>query len=157
MSSVTSKTSKLTSKRAETLTDDALLAILSGDSAFIESVILEIPAISAEPGFSLMSAEWIQRYWKTIVGTLKPALTDDKILKWSMETSAAGLSVMISQHFGLPEPSTPAAIALAVLILRAAKKQIIKRKSASTSSTTKPTGKTEPRSKSRQRPGSRPK
>lgn len=118
----------------ELLDDEQLCEVLRSDTKFTESILLSIPDLASDAAFDLYGPEWLNRYWKRFIIEVKASTNDDAALKWAVNATAAGLSVMLTKHFNLPDVAIPASVALALLLIRAAKRKESKPKDKTLSS-----------------------
>ena len=110
----------------ESFEDYELQTVLRDNSAFANAVFRAIPDLSAESSFDLFGKEWVARYWKRLVMEVQTGLTSDGALKWAVSATVAELSTLISTYFGVSDAAFPACVALAILIIRAAKSEKVK-------------------------------
>jgi hypothetical protein len=81
---------------------------------------MRMPELSQELGLDLFQPEWIKRYGKRILAEVS-GLPVDEAFKWALSLSAVQLADHLSKHFNLSLAAWSSAIALAILLLRAAR------------------------------------
>ena len=101
--------------------DDELRSLIQEDVHVSEAIFLSNPKYAEDAGYEPFSADWIKRYSKSLLAEVgdKPF---DMVLEWALTASAAQIATALVVHFGIALTSYPAAIALALLLIRAATK-----------------------------------
>ena len=62
-----------------------------------------------------------KRYWRNIVAEISGNSASDKLYSWAMGVSIASAANLVVQHYHLPAAALSSAVALAVILLRAAR------------------------------------
>ena len=103
-----------------TASEEELTRIVSEDYALGEAVVVSHPEMSQDAGFELFDRAWAQRYWKTIAKDISGAPAAE-VESWALNATIVTAANAIVVSFGLPAVALSGAVALAVLILRAAR------------------------------------
>lgn len=106
--------------KLEKETDEKLRYIIANNPVLIEDIILSDPIYSEENGFEPFSSEWIKRYFRNLLSDITNKSMDDA-LSWALAASVYDVSLKIIDHFGVNVMDYPAAVALAILLIRSAK------------------------------------
>jgi hypothetical protein len=101
--------------------DDTLHALLQRNVQIADAVFVALPDIAQDAGFDVFGKEWMRRYWRRILSEVSSTPVDE-LYKWALAETAVDLSNNLISYFGLDVHSFPAAVALAILLLRIAKK-----------------------------------
>jgi hypothetical protein len=101
--------------------DDELAEIVSSSYDLSESIVSSHPEMSQDAGFELFDRGWAQRYWKAVVSDITGLHGGDQIQSWAVGATIAGVADAIIATFGLPAVAVSGAVALAVILLRAAR------------------------------------
>lgn len=101
--------------------DDRLAAVVAADYDLSEAIVSAHPEMAQDAGFELFDREWAKRYWKTVVGDISGAGTASEIRSWAMGATVSGVADALISTFGLPPTVLPAAVALAFILVRAAR------------------------------------
>lgn len=101
--------------------DDELTRIVVADYDLAQAILSAQPQMAQDAGFELFDADWAKRYWRNIVTELTGKSTSDKLYSWAMGASITSVANLLVQHYKLPAVALSAAVALAVILLRAAK------------------------------------
>lgn len=106
----------------ETLSDRELEELVQSSFEVGEAIFLANPMYAEDAGFAPFSRDWVKRYWKSLLSQVsgKPL---DMVLEWALAATAAQVSAALVAAFGISVVSYPAAIALAVLLIRAAREE----------------------------------
>ena len=104
----------------ETQESDDLRALIQNSVEVSEAVFLSDPVLAEDAGFEPFSSDWISRYWRSL-GSQISGKPIDQTLDWALKATAVQVSTALVVHFGISVVAYPAAIALAILLLRAAK------------------------------------
>jgi hypothetical protein len=107
--------------RYESGSDDELAAAVTADYDLTEAIVSAHPEMAQDAGFELFDREWAKRYWKTVVGEISGAGTTSEIRAWAMGATVSGVAEALISTFGLPPTVLPAAVALAFILIRAAR------------------------------------
>jgi hypothetical protein len=102
--------------------NDWLRSILFESSIILENVILSNPDYSEDTGYEPFGEGWLKRYFKSILSDVSNKATDDA-LSWALGASLYEVAVKLIDHYSLGATEYPAAIALAILLVRAAIKE----------------------------------
>lgn len=100
--------------------DDAeLRTMIQQDAALSRAIFANMPALAEDAGYEPFSQSWIKRYWRNLLAEIsgKPI---DILYEWALTASATSVATLLVQHFSLDVATYSAAIALAILLLRAA-------------------------------------
>jgi len=104
----------------ELLPDNDLRTLVQQSSELSDAIFVSNPRYAEDSGFEPFSADWIRRYCKSLLSEIsgKPL---DKALEWALAATAMDVSAALVSHFGIVAAAHPAVIALAILLLRAAR------------------------------------
>ena len=98
---------------------DALTALVQADLPFTELLLTSDSRFAEDAAHEPFGPGWIKRFGTSLLSNIsgKPL---DKALEWALGVSALEVAQAIVDHYGVSVLSYPAAIALAILLLRAA-------------------------------------
>ena len=84
-----------------------------------EAVFFAHPEFAEDAQFSPFSGDWFRRYARSLAKEVsgKPL---DQALKWALAGTAVQVSATLVERYGITAASYPAAVALAILLIRAA-------------------------------------
>ena len=101
---------------------DALTALVQADLPFRTPARIQLPLCGRRRARTF-GPGWIKRFGTSLLSTIsgKPL---DKALEWALTVSALGIAQAIVDKYGISVLSYPAAIALAILLLRAAAEEL---------------------------------
>jgi hypothetical protein len=91
------------------------------DYELTEALLSAHPEIAQDAGFELFDRRWAQRYWRAVVSELTGIQASEKLQSWAVNATISGVATQLIDHFGLPGSAGAAAVALAVILLRAAR------------------------------------
>lgn len=99
--------------------NDELTALVQADLSFSELLLTSDSRLAEDASHEPFGPGWIKRFGTSLLSSIsgKPL---DKALEWAMTVSALGVAQTIVDKYGISVISYPAAIALAILLLRAA-------------------------------------
>ena len=102
---------------------DALTALVQADLPFSELLLASDSRFAEDAAHEPFGPGWIKRFGTSLLSTIsgKPL---DKALEWALTVSALGIAQAIVDKYGISVLSYPAAIALAILLLRAAAEEL---------------------------------
>lgn len=86
-----------------------------------EAILSAHPNMAQDAGFELFDGAWARRYWRTLVGDVTGLQAGSKIESWAINATISGTATAIVTTFGLPAVGFSAAVALAVILIRAAR------------------------------------
>ena len=101
--------------------DEDLAQVASSSYDLAEAIISEHPEMSQDAGFELFDRAWAKRYWKAVLGDVTGLQGAEKLQGWAVDATIAGAANAIIVTFGLPAVAFSGAVALAVILLRAAR------------------------------------
>lgn len=101
--------------------EEELRGIITGESQVADAIVTSHPEMAQDAGFELFDGAWARRYWRSVVAEVAGIKALDKVSSWAVGASIGQLAALIVAHFALPPVALPAAVALAVVLLRAAK------------------------------------
>jgi hypothetical protein len=101
--------------------DDELTEVVVSNYDLTEAIISAHPAMAQDAGFELFNREWAKRYWKTLVADVSGLKGAEKVQNWAISATISGTAAAIVATFGVPAIGVSAAVALAVILLRAAR------------------------------------
>jgi hypothetical protein len=79
------------------------------------------PEMSQDAGFEWFDAGWAARYWRKIAAEISGLKAADKVQSWAIGASISGVAQAIIAFYGLPAVAVSASVALAIILVRAAK------------------------------------
>jgi len=97
--------------------DESLYALLQQDEHIADAVFVALPDIAEDAAFDVFGKEWTHRHWRRILSEVSKTPVDE-LYKWALAETAVDLSNALLHYFKLDVHSLPAAIALAILLLR---------------------------------------
>ncbi|WP_047495402.1 hypothetical protein [Terriglobus sp. TAA 43] len=99
--------------------DSDLQILVQQNMRLSRAIFADMPALAIDAGYEPFSKDWMNSYWRSLLIQIsgKPV---DKIFEWALKTGAASIAALLLQRFGLDLAEYSAAIALAILLLRAA-------------------------------------
>lgn len=102
---------------------DALTKLVQADRQFTEIVLASDSRFAEDAAHEPFGPGWIKRFGTSLLSNIsgKPL---DKALEWAVTVSALGVAQAIVESYGISVISYPAAIALAILLLRAASAEL---------------------------------
>jgi hypothetical protein len=109
------------SKLYENLSDEDLTQLLVADYDVTQAILSAYPEMAQDAGFELFDASWAKRYWRSIAAEITGIKASDKLLSWAVGATISGTASLLITYFGLPAVAFSSAVALAIIILRAAK------------------------------------
>ena len=77
--------------------------------------------MAQDAGFELFDLRWAQRYWRALASEISGIQGGEKLQAWAVNGTVGGVATALIEHFGLPGTAGAAAVALAVILLRAAR------------------------------------
>jgi hypothetical protein len=100
--------------------DAALREVVQRSDELSEALLMKMPELSQELGLDLFQPEWIRRYGKRILAEVSGQPVD-LAFKWALGLTALQVAEYLSKHLNLSVAAWSSAIALAILLLRAAR------------------------------------
>lgn len=85
-----------------------------------QAILAAHPEMAQDAGFELFDREWATRYWRSIVSEVSGIKPLDKVQSWAVGATISQLAASIVAHYALPAVALSAAVALAVILIRAA-------------------------------------
>lgn len=79
------------------------------------------PEMGQDAGFELFDTTWATRYWRKVASEVSGLKAADKLQSWAVSATIAGVANAIIAHYALPAVAVSAAVALAIILVRAAK------------------------------------
>lgn len=79
------------------------------------------PEMAQDAGFELFDTTWATRYWRKVASEVSGLKAADKLQSWAVSATIAGVANAIIAHYALPAVAVSAAVALAIILVRAAK------------------------------------
>lgn len=104
------------------MSDDELAQVVSENYNLSQAIISSHPEMAQDAGFELFDTNWAERYWRNIVAEISGLKLTDALAKWAIGGSIAGIANMIISHYALPAVALTGAVALAIILVRAAKR-----------------------------------
>lgn len=89
-----------------------------------EAILSAHPRMAADAGFELFDGVWAKRYWRTLVADISGLKAASKIESWAISATISGAATAIVTTFGLPAVAFSAAVALAIILIRAARDDV---------------------------------
>lgn len=91
-----------------------------GSYELTQSILAAHPEMAQDAGFELFDRAWATRYWRSIVSEVSGIKPLDKVQGWAVGATISQLAALIVSYYALPAVALSAAVALAVILLRAA-------------------------------------
>jgi hypothetical protein len=101
--------------------DDELIHVVVSNYDLTEAILSAHPEMAEDAGFELFDPEWARRYWKTLASDISGLQAGDKIQAWAVGATISGVAGSIITTFGLPAIAVSSAVALAIILVRAAR------------------------------------
>jgi hypothetical protein len=101
--------------------DEELRSVIVAHSGLAQAIVAAHPEMAQDAGFELFDAAWARRYWRSVVAEVAGIDALNRVASWVVGASIGQLASLIAARFALPPPARPAAVALAVVLLRAAR------------------------------------
>jgi hypothetical protein len=89
-----------------------------------EAILSAHPSMAQDAGFELFDGAWAKRYWRTLVADISGLQAASKIESWAISATISGAATAIATTFGLPAVAFSAAVALAIILIRAARDDV---------------------------------
>jgi hypothetical protein len=103
--------------------DDELVRTVVANYDLTEAIITSHPNMAQDAGFDLFDAQWARRYWRTLAADISDLRLPDKVQSWAVSSTISGIAAAIIGTYGLPAVAASAAVALAILLVRAARSE----------------------------------
>jgi hypothetical protein len=102
--------------------DDELIDVVRQNYDLTNAIVARDPSMAQDAGFELFDREWAKRYARGILAEISGSKgLGDQVYSWAMGASIANIATLIVQQFGVPASALAAAVALAVILVRAAR------------------------------------
>src|SRR5690349_8126410 len=79
------------------------------------------PEMAQDAGFEWFDTSWATRYWRKVASEVSGLKAADKVQSWAVNGTISGVATAIISHYALPAIAVSAAVALAIILVRAAK------------------------------------
>jgi hypothetical protein len=79
------------------------------------------PEMAQDAGFEWFDTSWATRYWRKVASEVSGLKAADKVQSWAANATISGVATAIIAHYALPAVAVSAAVALAIILVRAAK------------------------------------
>ena len=103
------------------LSDEQLAELAAGNYELTDAVMSAFPEMAQDAGFELFDRAWARRYWRAVVRQVAPDDLLDSAKQWGVEATVVGMANLLVTELGLPTVAVPAAVALSVIVIRAAR------------------------------------
>jgi hypothetical protein len=103
--------------------DQELINTVVANYELTDAIVSTHPNMAQDAGFDLFDARWARRYWRTLVSDVSGLKLPDKVQSWAVSSTISGVASAIITTYGLPAVAASAAVALAVLLVRAARSE----------------------------------
>lgn len=103
--------------------DQDLINTVVANYELTDAIISTHPNIAQDAGFDFFDARWARRYWRTLASDVSGLHLQDKVQSWAVSSTISGIAGAIITTYGLPAVAASAAVALAVLLVRAARSE----------------------------------
>jgi hypothetical protein len=100
--------------------DEELTQVVVANYDLTHAILAAHAEIAQDAGFELFDAAWAKRYWRSIVTDITGIKVVDEIYSWAIGASIAEAANLVVATYALPPVALPAAVALAVILVRAA-------------------------------------
>ncbi|HJZ93967.1 MAG TPA: hypothetical protein VKE40_24040 [Gemmataceae bacterium] len=101
--------------------DDELREIIVANYELSQAVVNANPKMAQDAGFELFDRAWAKRYWASVVSQVSGITTPDRLYNWAVGATIGAVAKAITTYYLLPAAAVPAAVALAIVLVRAAK------------------------------------
>lgn len=101
--------------------DDELRDVVVKSDLLTRAIVASHPQMAQDAGFELFDQGWAKRYWRSVMAQISGIGAMDRVYSWAVGVSIAEVAKLILQHYTLPAVTMSAAVALAVMLVRAAK------------------------------------
>jgi hypothetical protein len=108
-------------KLYEAKSDNELARIVAANYAIAHTIVASNPQMAQDAGFELFDSDWAKRYWRSVVAQITGIKLADEVRSWAIGASIDQLVELIVEHYSLPPGALPAAVALAIILLKATK------------------------------------
>jgi hypothetical protein len=110
--------------------DDELRSLAAQNYELANALLMSHPEMAQDAGFELFGRDWANRYWRNVISQVSGIHAMDRVYSWAVGASISEVAKLIIQHYSLPAVAATSAVALAILLLRAARQQSNNPKSA---------------------------
>ncbi len=86
-----------------------------------QAILASHPQMAQDAGFELFDPNWAKRYWRNIAGEITGINAYEKIYSWAVGASITNVATLLIDHYKLPAVALSAAVALAIILVRAAR------------------------------------
>jgi hypothetical protein len=104
-----------------TKSDAELADIVVGNYELSTAIAESHPEMAQDAGFECFDTSWATRYWRKVVAEVSGLKAADKVQSWAIGASISGVAKAIIDYYALPAVAVSAAVALAIILIRAAK------------------------------------
>lgn len=101
--------------------DEELRNVIVNSDLLSTAIVSSHPEMAQDAGFELFDKGWAKRYWRSVMAQISGVGAMDRVYSWAVGVSIAEVAKLILQHYALPAVAMSAAVALAVVLVRAAK------------------------------------
>lgn len=108
-------------RQYEGLSDDELAEAAASSYELTEAIMSAYPQMAQDAGFELFDRRWAQRYWRSLAHEFGAGEGSEQVKSWAVDATIAGVANLIVTSLGVPAIALSSAVALAVILLRAAK------------------------------------
>jgi hypothetical protein len=105
----------------EGLANEELTQVVVTDYDLTQAILSSHPEMAQDAGFELFDTDWAKRYWRNVLSEISGIKASDKLLSWATGASIAGVANLLIAYYQLPAVAFSAAVALTVILVRAAK------------------------------------
>lgn len=102
--------------------DDDLSVVAQKDYNLTQAVLEKDPYLAQEVKYRLFDKDWMKMYWKNIVADVKGIDISEVVTVVLVEETIKEFTIELMKFYQLPELTTSGALALTILIFRAAQK-----------------------------------
>lgn len=101
--------------------DDELADIVVKNYELSTALAESHPEMAQGAGFEWFDSSWAARYWRNVLAEISGLKVPDKVQSWAVGASISGVAKAIIEYYSLPAVAVSAAVALAIILVRAAK------------------------------------
>lgn len=103
------------------LSDEELAELAAASYELTEALMSAHPNMAQDAGFELFDRAWARRYWRAVLREARSNGDGGQLRMWAVGTTVAGLAELLVSTFGVPATAVSSAVALAIILTRAAK------------------------------------
>jgi hypothetical protein len=101
--------------------DEELAQIVVSDHDLSQRIVAMHPEMAQDAGFELFDGQWAKRYWRNIAGEITSIKSLEQLYAWAVGAEVDAAAKLVVDHYALPPGALPAAVALAIILIRAAR------------------------------------